>query len=54
MSTIVERHEQVSGANTLVRKAVTSSYGVNPEHQRPRVKVQRKGYAEAKKEREEK
>eukprot|EP00035_Acanthoeca_spectabilis_P011870 m.209396 g.209396 ORF g.209396 m.209396 type:complete len:458 (-) comp15468_c2_seq3:42-1415(-) len=50
---VVTRQDEVSGKALLVRKAVTSSYGVAKEHQRPRTKVKRKGYLEAKKEREE-
>eukprot|EP00041_Stephanoeca_diplocostata_P006935 m.95973 g.95973 ORF g.95973 m.95973 type:complete len:892 (+) comp16630_c0_seq1:238-2913(+) len=39
--------------DVLVRKAVTQSYGVNKDFQRPRTQVKRKGYADAKREREE-
>lgn len=34
-------------------QAVTQSYGVNKDFQRPRTQVKRKGYADAKREREE-
>lgn len=43
-----------SAKDLVIRKSVTTSYGINPELQRPKTKVIRKSYAQAKAEREAK
>eukprot|EP00039_Didymoeca_costata_P006907 m.94491 g.94491 ORF g.94491 m.94491 type:complete len:694 (-) comp13448_c0_seq1:108-2189(-) len=48
----LERHSELD--NKVVRKAVTSGYGVDDNLRRPRVPVKRVGYAEAKRLRQEK